>query len=191
MRSRRRLMARVRELMTRGRKYLKERNGFYPDKLRRSDNAARRKVRAAFGDGCGWFSQLLMLGSSLGLYTITLKDLNLESLESEKTLYDYDSIERIKDAVFASIDCPFWARVEVGYDNRRTHVHILAHEAPKVRYHLEPVTTPEGMIAYLCKAPAPHDVLSIGMLLDGRDKAQKKGRKRLPKVSFSRGIPRK
>lgn len=182
-------MARNRELEQRGKQYRLNHQGFLPDRVRRSGRKEKRKALEALGDGCGWLSRLAMSGCNLKFFTISLKTLGFEHLEHESNLYDHSAVNKIKQAILEVIPSSFWARLEVGNKVRRLHVHVIAHQAPTVAHNAQAVEALERIAVYICKCPVPGDDLSAGIFLEAKRKAYLEGRKRLPKTSFSRGIP--
>jgi hypothetical protein len=182
-------MARVRELEAIGEKYRAANKNFLPDRVRWSGKAQRFKARKALGDGDGWLSRLAMAGNNLKFYTISLEALGLKHLEYEANLYNHAAVNKIKDAILNATSGVFWARLEVGDRERKLHVHVLAYEAPTVTHNAKTVFDLGGMAIYISKCPVPSDNLSAGIFLEAKYQAQLKGR-RLPKTSFSRGIPK-
>jgi hypothetical protein len=182
-------MARVRDLEQVGKTYRAQHLGYKPDRMRTTSAKKRRKALRALGDGYGWLSRLAMAGSNLQLITINLAAFKLESLEGESNLYDHAAVDQIKTATLEAMPSAFWARLECGDEERKLHLHLLAHEVPRVAHHAEPVTNLKGMALYLSKAQMPGDDLSSGIYLESKTQARARGKKRLPKTSFSRGIP--
>jgi hypothetical protein len=181
-------MARARDLEKIGETYRKNHDGFLPDRVRKSGRKQRRKALEALGDGIGWLSRLAMQGDKLEFYTVHLKALGLEHFEGEENLYQHDTVNAIKQAILKVMPGTFWARLEVGEKGRKLHVHVLAHQAPTVAYNAQEVQSLQGIAEYLCKCPVPGDNLSAGIFLEARKQAELMGHKRLPKISFSRGI---
>jgi hypothetical protein len=184
-------MARVRDLERKGAAYRKDHNNFLPDRVHRSGRRQTRKAQAAIGDGAGLLCRLEGAGQGVKHYEIALKSLGLEQYEHESNLYRHDAIAKIRAAIFAAIEGAFWARLEVGKRARKLHIHVLAHESPKVFHHICESQSLEGYARYLSKCQVAGDDLSAGIFLESRKQAQLEGKKRLPKTSFSRGIPRK
>ena len=146
------------------------------------------KADKALGEGAGWLSRLQMAGNDLGFYTVSLKALGLEHLEHESNLYSHEAVNAIKQATHQAMPGAFWARLEVGKE-RRLHVHVLSHQAPSVANFPEEVYDVKGIKAYLSKEQVPSDLLSAGIFLQAKRQSRLEGHKRLPKTSFSRGIP--
>jgi hypothetical protein len=184
-------MARVRDLERVGAEYREKHGGFLPDRCTRSGRKQTRKAKAAIGDGARLLCRLERAGQGVKHYEIALKNLGLEQYEHESNLYRHDAISEIRTAVFAALEGAFWARLEVGKQARKLHVHVLAHQSPKVDHHLCKAQTLKDYAQYLSKCQVPGDNLSAGIFLESRKQAQLEGHKRLPKTSFSRGIPRK
>jgi hypothetical protein len=185
-----RAMARSRrELERAGRVYREAHNGFLPDRVRRSGRKSRRKAREALGDGVGILARLAMLGPDLAHVTVHLEALGLGDLEHESNLYVHDTVDQIKARTLELFTGAFWARLEVGREARKLHLHALMHELPPVAHHAEPVTDLGRIAEYLSKCQVPADDLSTGVFLEARAEAFKAGKPRLPKTSWSRGIP--
>jgi hypothetical protein len=178
-----------RELERLGRVYREAHNGFLPDRVRRSGKKSRRKAREALGDGVGVLARLAMLGPDLVHVTIHLDALGLGDLEHESNLYTHDAVNRIKARTLELFTGSFWARLEVGREARRLHVHGLMHESPSMVHHAEPVTDLGRIAEYLSKCQVPADDFSTGIFLEARAEAFKAGKPRLPKTSWFRGIP--
>lgn len=182
-------MARARDLEALGAEYRVKHNGFLPDRVRRSGRKERRKAMQALGDGCGWLARLAMAGDNLRFFTVSLDAFNLEHLQNESSLYDHDAINSIRQATLEATPGAFWARLEVGKYERKLHVHILAHDAPRVAYASRKVESLERVAAYVSKCPVPGGDQSAGIFLEAQKRARESGRKRLPRTSFRRGIP--
>jgi hypothetical protein len=182
-------MTRIRELEALGAACRKQNGGYYPERVRRSGKLQRRKALKAFGDGHGWLARLAMTGSKLEHYTVHLKALGLEHLEDQESLYDHEAVNSIKQAIHEAVPGSFWAHLEVGDQARRLHIHVLAHNAPTVPYVRGKEKTLEEYANYLCKCQVPSDDLSAGIFWKAKQQARLEGKKRLPKTSFSRGIP--
>jgi hypothetical protein len=178
-----------RDLERMGRVFREAHNGFLPDRVRRSGRKSRRKAREALGDGVGVLARLAMLGPDLVHVTVSLEALGLGDLEHESNLYAHDAVDRIKARTLELFMGAFWARLEVGREARRLHLHVLMHELPPVAHHAEPVTDLGRIAEYLSKCQVPADDLSTGIFLEARAEAFKAGKPRLPKTSWSRGIP--
>lgn len=182
-------MARRRELEKMGEIYREHHKGYLPERVRSSRRLQHRKAQRAIGDGVGWLSRLAMAGDRLEFYTISLETLGLEHLEDETNLYRHEAVDAIKIAVLQAMPGTFWARLEAGQKGRRVHVHVLAHEAPTVVHNARPVNDLAGIALYMSKPQVPSDNLAAGILLEARRQSKLEGRQRLPKTSFSRGIP--
>ncbi len=182
-------MARVRDLEKVGETYRKQHLGFLPDRVRRSGRKQKRKSLEALGDGAGWLSRLAMAGEKLEFYTVHLAALGLEYLEFEGNLYDHAAVNTIKQALFNAMPGTFWARLEVGNQGRRLHIHVLAHQAPSVDHNAQEVQSLQRIAEYLSKCQVPGDDLSAGIFLEAKRQAQITGHLRLPKTTFKRGIP--
>jgi hypothetical protein len=183
-------MASVRKFQAQAKPYCKTNKVWLPDRVRRSGRAQRRKALVALGDGVGWLSRLAMAGDTLGFYTLHLKALELEHLEHESNLYDHAAVHAIKQAIHQAMPGVFWARLEVGKQGRRLHVHVLAHNAPRVAHHAREVDSLKKLAEYVCKCPVPSDAKSGDVLDTAKRLARLEGKKRLPKTCFSRGIPK-
>jgi hypothetical protein len=184
-------MTRNRELEALGAAYV-ARKGFLPDRVKRSGNAQTRKSKVALGDGIGTFSRLEMADkvNKLEHYAIHLKDLGLEQFKYEGMLYDHEAVSSIKQEILKAVSGAFWARLEVGKHGRRLHVHVLAFNAPSVFNVKGKDKSLEEHAFYFSKSQVPDDLLSAGVFLESKKQSLLKGNKRLPKTSFSRGIPR-
>jgi hypothetical protein len=186
-------MARSRRDLERiGREYRnrpKNTNHVLPDRVRRSGRKEQRKAAKLLGDGAGILARLSMCGPGLVHITISLAALDLAHLEHEENLYAHDAVGWIKTKTLELFTGPFWARLEVGREARKLHLHVLAHESPPVTHHAEPVHDLGRMAAYVAKTQTPSDDLAAGVFLVARVEAFKAGKPRLPKTSWSRGIP--
>lgn len=178
-----------RELERLGRAYRDAHNGFSPDRVRRSGRKSRRKAQEALGDGMGVLARLAMCGPGLSHVTIHLGALGLGELEHESNLYNHDAVDRIKARTLELFAGAFWARLEVGRESRRLHLHVLTHELPSIAHHAESVTDLGRIAEYLNKCQVPADDLSTGIFLDARAENRKLGHKNLPRTSWSRGVP--
>lgn len=189
----RRAMARSRRDLERiGREYRNRPKNIHhalPDRVRRSGKKEERKAAKLLGDGVGILSRLFTCGPGLVHIIVSLAALDLAHLEHEPNLYAHDAVGRIKAKTFELFSGPFWARLEVGREARKLHLHVLAHESPPVTHHAEPVLDLGRMAAYLAKTQTPSDDLAAGVFLVARVEAFKAGKPRLPKTSWSRGIP--
>jgi hypothetical protein len=182
-------VTRIRDLEQIGRNYRKVHHGFVPDRLYTSGSKTRRLTLKALDDGTGWICRLSQAGPQLQHGVLHLKQLGLEHLESEDTLWNRKAVDEIKQAVKQIAPGMFWARLEVGKEARHVHVHILTHESFGLHCALEPVRGLERMAGYLAKAPAPNDDLGIGQFIEAKCEAKRNG-KNLPRLSFWRGIPK-
>jgi hypothetical protein len=185
-------MARSRDLERIGREYRnhpKNTKHRLPDRVRRSGRKEQRKAKQLLGDGAGILARLAMLGPDLAHLTVSLAALDLAHLEDESNLYVHDAVQQIKARTLEVFTGPFWAKLEVGREVRKLHLHILAHELPPITHHAEPVLDLGRIVAYLAKCQTPSDDLAAGVFLVARAEAFKAGIPRLPKTSWSRGIP--
>lgn len=177
-----------RDLERIGAAYRKGKNGYVPDALHGSGGKSRRLGLKAIDSGTGWICRLAQAGPNLQHGVLHLRHLELEHLESEENLWDHESVATIKQTVAIVAPHRFYARLEVGEEARRLHLHVLTHESLTVHCALEPVRDLERMARYLAKPPAPSDDLAIGLFVQGRQAARSAGRT-LPRLAFWRGIP--
>ena len=182
-------MAQGLDAPTLAQQYRAANKGYLPDRVRRSGRRQRRKAAKALGDGCGWLARLQMLGDNLGFHTIALRDLGLEHLEHESDLYNHESVAAIKQVVCRAMPDAFAAKLEVGNDERKIHVHILAHVAPTVKHHTSVVYDLKGIITYWYKPSVPSDDQSANVYLTAKNASRAQGDKSLPRIAFRRGIP--
>lgn len=172
-----------------GRRYV-ERHGYAPDALHDSKRKQTRLALKALDSGTGWLCRLAQAGPGLKVGLLDLKRLKISHLESEENLWNHESIAEIKAALRIIMVGPSYARIECGSEARHLHVHVLTHEALKgAPCKLEPVKDLFLMARYFYKPAGPNDYLAIGIHLEGKRKAFDQGRT-LPRLAFSRGIPR-
>jgi hypothetical protein len=180
---------RSRDLEKIGREYRETHNGFLPDRVRRSGRKQKRKTLEMLGDGCGWLPRLAMAGDELRFFTVALAALDLEHLEHESNMYSHEAVNSIKDKIREVMPSAFWARLEVGNRERKLHVHLFAHNAPAVSHNGQETQSLGGIASYVCKCPVPDDDLSAGVFIEAQKQSRAAGHKRLPNITFRRGIP--
>jgi hypothetical protein len=173
----------------------KRRGKRVPDRFQCTGTKRKRKMKAALDDGVGWACRFFVAIEELREFVIEMRDIGLEEFSKEQNLYNPVVMERIKHAIGKAFDGPFWAKIEVKRLTRKLHAHVLANaQTPRlVKRKLKGCKRTLERLYYLVKVPArlpktPKERARTLRLL--QDAKRRMGKRKLPRVSFSKGIKR-
>ena len=155
------------------------------DHSKRRHRGAKRKI----GDSDGIYSRLaVMRDTQLQSFVIQLEAVNLGHYRLENALKK-QSADTIKRHITNILEPPFWAKLEAGTSGD-LHVHVLAFEAPRVAHTSQFVQNLYGLAHYLSKPVCKPTDANKATYRKAKADAKRKGDP-LPRISWSKGIPRK